>query len=207
MSPKDQDKTRPLSTLANLAIIITDVQDMDPIFINLPYSTNIHEHSPPVRASWALWDRGRGPCLVGQAPLWQCPPPPRPEYDSDGCPSTGKNPTPSSHDTPPSFIPRGLYVARNKDLLGQMKGSSAGRFVWGDRGAPRQSSRGWKVDLDSAGLTKASVWLSHVPDRPVGQSACLANPHCPGWQKPALCSAGPLRLGSSQKAHSSGSPS
>uniref|UniRef100_A0A8C6EJR5 Cadherin-23 n=1 Tax=Microcebus murinus TaxID=30608 RepID=A0A8C6EJR5_MICMU len=45
----DQDKTRPLSTLANLAIIITDVQDMDPIFINLPYSTNIYEHSPPVR--------------------------------------------------------------------------------------------------------------------------------------------------------------
>uniref|UniRef100_A0A2K5K1M8 Cadherin-23 n=1 Tax=Colobus angolensis palliatus TaxID=336983 RepID=A0A2K5K1M8_COLAP len=43
----DQDKTRPLSTLANLAIIITDVQDMDPIFINLPYSTNIYEHSPP----------------------------------------------------------------------------------------------------------------------------------------------------------------
>lgn len=32
-----EDKTRPLSTLANLAIIIiTDVQDMDPIFINLP---------------------------------------------------------------------------------------------------------------------------------------------------------------------------
>lgn len=48
VSPKDQDKTRPLSTLANLAIIITDVQDMDPIFINLPYSTNIYEHSPPV---------------------------------------------------------------------------------------------------------------------------------------------------------------
>ncbi|KAK2098493.1 Cadherin-23 [Saguinus oedipus] len=44
---QDQDKTRPLSTLANLAIIITDVQDMDPIFINLPYSTNIYEHSPP----------------------------------------------------------------------------------------------------------------------------------------------------------------
>ncbi|XP_046509156.1 cadherin-23 isoform X1 [Equus quagga] len=43
----DQDKTRPLSTLANLAIIITDIQDMDPIFINLPYSTNIYEHSPP----------------------------------------------------------------------------------------------------------------------------------------------------------------
>ncbi|XP_008562578.1 PREDICTED: protocadherin-8-like, partial [Galeopterus variegatus] len=43
----DQDKTRPLSTLANLAIIITDVQDTDPIFINLPYSTNIYEHSPP----------------------------------------------------------------------------------------------------------------------------------------------------------------
>lgn len=48
LSSKDQDKTRPLSTLANLAIIITDVQDMDPIFINLPYSTNIYEHSPPV---------------------------------------------------------------------------------------------------------------------------------------------------------------
>lgn len=48
VSSKDQDKTRPLSTLANLAIIITDVQDMDPIFINLPYSTNIYEHSPPV---------------------------------------------------------------------------------------------------------------------------------------------------------------
>ncbi|KAJ6657743.1 hypothetical protein lerEdw1_001930, partial [Lerista edwardsae] len=43
----DQDKTKPLSTLANLAITITDVQDMDPIFINLPYSTNIYENSPP----------------------------------------------------------------------------------------------------------------------------------------------------------------
>uniref|UniRef100_A0A8C3N8H9 Cadherin-23 n=1 Tax=Geospiza parvula TaxID=87175 RepID=A0A8C3N8H9_GEOPR len=46
----DQDKNKPLSTLANLAVIITDVQDMDPIFINLPYSTNIYENSPPVRA-------------------------------------------------------------------------------------------------------------------------------------------------------------
>ncbi|KAJ7397413.1 hypothetical protein BTVI_135806 [Pitangus sulphuratus] len=43
----DQDKNKPLSTLANLAITITDVQDMDPIFINLPYSTNIYENSPP----------------------------------------------------------------------------------------------------------------------------------------------------------------
>ncbi|XP_035882724.1 cadherin-23 isoform X2 [Phyllostomus discolor] len=59
----DQDKTRPLSTLANLAIIITDVQDMDPIFINLPYSTNIYEHSPPgttVRVITAIdQDKGR----------------------------------------------------------------------------------------------------------------------------------------------------
>uniref|UniRef100_A0A8D0BYG7 Cadherin-23 n=1 Tax=Salvator merianae TaxID=96440 RepID=A0A8D0BYG7_SALMN len=47
----DQDKTKPLSTLANLAITITDVQDMDPIFINLPYSTNIYENSPPVRGT------------------------------------------------------------------------------------------------------------------------------------------------------------
>lgn len=75
LSSKDQDKTRPLSTLANLAIIITDIQDMDPIFINLPYSTNIYEHSPPVGPR-ALWDfppsrwRG-GPCLVGQAPPWR----------------------------------------------------------------------------------------------------------------------------------------
>uniref|UniRef100_A0A6I8QEL0 Cadherin domain-containing protein n=1 Tax=Xenopus tropicalis TaxID=8364 RepID=A0A6I8QEL0_XENTR len=45
----DQDKTKPLSTLANLAITITDIQDMDPIFINLPYSTNIYENSPPGR--------------------------------------------------------------------------------------------------------------------------------------------------------------
>uniref|UniRef100_A0AAY4DS48 Cadherin-23 n=1 Tax=Denticeps clupeoides TaxID=299321 RepID=A0AAY4DS48_9TELE len=43
----DQDKIRPLSSLANLAITITDVQDMDPIFINLPYSTNIVEDAPP----------------------------------------------------------------------------------------------------------------------------------------------------------------
>ncbi|XP_061692923.1 cadherin-23 [Syngnathoides biaculeatus] len=42
----DQDKTRPLSRLANLAITITDVQDMDPIFTNLPYSTNIEEDVP-----------------------------------------------------------------------------------------------------------------------------------------------------------------
>lgn len=54
---KDQDKNKPLSTLANLAITITDVQDMDPIFINLPYSTNIYENSPPVRA--AKGGRGR----------------------------------------------------------------------------------------------------------------------------------------------------
>ncbi|KAM3862738.1 cadherin-23 [Diretmus argenteus] len=43
----DQDKWRPLSQLANLAITITDVQDMDPIFTNLPYSTNIEEDAPP----------------------------------------------------------------------------------------------------------------------------------------------------------------
>ncbi|XP_058154971.1 cadherin-23 isoform X1 [Dasypus novemcinctus] len=59
----DQDKNRPLSTLANLAIIITDIQDMDPIFINLPYSTNIYEHSPPgttVRVITAIdQDKGR----------------------------------------------------------------------------------------------------------------------------------------------------
>ncbi|XP_027861757.1 cadherin-23 isoform X2 [Xiphophorus couchianus] len=42
----DQDKVRPLSKLANLAITITDVQDMDPIFTNLPYSTNIEEDIP-----------------------------------------------------------------------------------------------------------------------------------------------------------------
>uniref|UniRef100_A0A8C4F1B8 Cadherin-23 n=1 Tax=Dicentrarchus labrax TaxID=13489 RepID=A0A8C4F1B8_DICLA len=42
----DQDKVRPLSRLANLAITITDVQDMDPIFTNLPYSTNIEENIP-----------------------------------------------------------------------------------------------------------------------------------------------------------------
>ncbi|CAB1343311.1 unnamed protein product [Coregonus sp. 'balchen'] len=43
----DQDKKRPLSSLSNLAITITDVQDMDPIFTNLPYSTNIEEDAPP----------------------------------------------------------------------------------------------------------------------------------------------------------------
>ncbi|XP_076021948.1 cadherin-23-like [Genypterus blacodes] len=43
----DQDKERPLSRLTNLAITITDVQDMDPIFTNLPYSTNIEENAPP----------------------------------------------------------------------------------------------------------------------------------------------------------------
>ncbi|KAK7901840.1 hypothetical protein WMY93_018609 [Mugilogobius chulae] len=42
----DQDKKKPLSRLANFAIAITDVQDMDPIFTNLPYSTNIHENMP-----------------------------------------------------------------------------------------------------------------------------------------------------------------
>ncbi|XP_057885306.1 cadherin-23 [Melospiza georgiana] len=59
----DQDKHKPLSTLANLAVIITDVQDMDPIFINLPYSTNIYENSPPgttVRMITAVdQDKGR----------------------------------------------------------------------------------------------------------------------------------------------------
>uniref|UniRef100_UPI003AAE43FE cadherin-23 isoform X1 n=1 Tax=Centroberyx gerrardi TaxID=166262 RepID=UPI003AAE43FE len=43
----DQDKQRPLSRLANLAVTITDIQDMDPIFTNLPYSTNIEEDAPP----------------------------------------------------------------------------------------------------------------------------------------------------------------
>ncbi|XP_030626789.1 cadherin-23 [Chanos chanos] len=59
----DQDKRRPLSSLANLAITITDVQDMDPIFTNLPYSTNIEENSPPgyeVRKITAIdQDQGR----------------------------------------------------------------------------------------------------------------------------------------------------
>uniref|UniRef100_A0A8C5W6C9 Cadherin-23 n=1 Tax=Leptobrachium leishanense TaxID=445787 RepID=A0A8C5W6C9_9ANUR len=59
----DQDKTKPLSTLANLAITITDIQDMDPVFINLPYSTNIYENSPPgttVRMITAIdQDKGR----------------------------------------------------------------------------------------------------------------------------------------------------
>lgn len=45
---QDQDKLRPLSRLANLAISVTDVQDMDPIFTNLPYSTNIEEDVPLV---------------------------------------------------------------------------------------------------------------------------------------------------------------
>ena len=45
---QDQDKKRPLSSLSNLAITITDVQDMDPIFTNLPYSTNIEEDAPLV---------------------------------------------------------------------------------------------------------------------------------------------------------------
>lgn len=48
---QDQDKLRPLSRLANLAISITDVQDMDPIFTNLPYSTNIEEDVPLVSVS------------------------------------------------------------------------------------------------------------------------------------------------------------
>ncbi|XP_029926425.1 cadherin-23 isoform X1 [Myripristis murdjan] len=43
----DQDQWRPLSRLANLAITIIDIQDMDPIFTNLPYSTNIEEGAPP----------------------------------------------------------------------------------------------------------------------------------------------------------------
>ncbi|CAL8258339.1 unnamed protein product [Lota lota] len=43
----DQDRWRPLSRLTNLAILITDIQDMDPVFTNLPYSTNIEEDKPP----------------------------------------------------------------------------------------------------------------------------------------------------------------
>ncbi|KAJ7984401.1 hypothetical protein DPEC_G00362160 [Dallia pectoralis] len=38
-----------LSSLVNLAILITDVQDMNPIFTNLPYSTNLEENVPVVR--------------------------------------------------------------------------------------------------------------------------------------------------------------
>ncbi|KAM9327300.1 cadherin-23 [Gastrophryne carolinensis] len=64
----DQDKTKPLSTLANLAITITDIQDMDPIFMNLPYSTNIYENSPPgttVRIITAIdQDKGRPRTVV-----------------------------------------------------------------------------------------------------------------------------------------------
>ncbi|KAJ3610700.1 hypothetical protein NHX12_022792 [Muraenolepis orangiensis] len=44
----DQDKLRPLSRLTNLAILITDIQDMNPVFTNLPYSTNIAEDKSPV---------------------------------------------------------------------------------------------------------------------------------------------------------------
>ena len=44
---QDQDQ-RPLSRLTNLAILITDIQDMNPVFTNLPYSTNIAEDKPPV---------------------------------------------------------------------------------------------------------------------------------------------------------------
>ncbi|CAL8390359.1 unnamed protein product [Arctogadus glacialis] len=43
----DQDRWRPLSRLTNLAILITDIQDMNPVFTNLPYSTNIAEDKPP----------------------------------------------------------------------------------------------------------------------------------------------------------------
>ncbi|KAJ8014081.1 hypothetical protein DPEC_G00036550 [Dallia pectoralis] len=50
----DQDKTRPLSSLANLAILITDVQDMNPIFTNLPYSTNLEENVPVVRTNFSI---------------------------------------------------------------------------------------------------------------------------------------------------------
>ncbi|TST98564.1 Cadherin-23 [Bagarius yarrelli] len=42
----DQDKLRPLSSLANLAITLSDIQDMDPIFTNMPYSTNVEEEAP-----------------------------------------------------------------------------------------------------------------------------------------------------------------
>ncbi|XP_046692113.1 cadherin-23 isoform X2 [Silurus meridionalis] len=42
----DQDKLRPLSSLVNLAITLSDIQDMDPIFTNLPYSTNVEEEAP-----------------------------------------------------------------------------------------------------------------------------------------------------------------
>lgn len=45
---QDQDKLRPLSSLANLAITLSDIQDMDPIFTNLPYSTNVEEEAPLV---------------------------------------------------------------------------------------------------------------------------------------------------------------
>lgn len=44
---------KPLSRLANLAISITDVQDMDPIFTNLPYNTNLQENVPLV--SFQTW--------------------------------------------------------------------------------------------------------------------------------------------------------
>lgn len=45
---QDQDKLHPLSSLANLAITLSDIQDMDPIFTNLPYSTNVEEEAPMV---------------------------------------------------------------------------------------------------------------------------------------------------------------
>ncbi|MCI4376817.1 hypothetical protein PGIGA_G00192640, partial [Pangasianodon gigas] len=42
----DQDKLHPLSSLANLAITLSDIQDRDPIFTNLPYNTNVEEEAP-----------------------------------------------------------------------------------------------------------------------------------------------------------------
>ncbi|XP_078716087.1 cadherin-23 [Lampetra fluviatilis] len=42
----DQDQRRPLSTITNLLVTVLDVQDTDPYFLGLPYSTSVTENVP-----------------------------------------------------------------------------------------------------------------------------------------------------------------
>lgn len=52
---QDQDQRRPLSTITNLLVTVLDVQDTDPYFLGLPYSTSVTENvplvSPPAQPS------------------------------------------------------------------------------------------------------------------------------------------------------------
>lgn len=140
-----------------------------------------------------------------QFPSWHFLLPSTPIHGSDGYPSTKKT-QPPLHMTPHLTSPQRALSSKEKRLANASEGEQCRKIYVGWWECP------WEIQLrleSGFGLkvTKTSLWLSCIPDRPVGQSACLADQHCPGWQQLVPCSAGALRLGSSLRAHSSRYPS